>query len=217
VVPKKDRADPQSAGRHVKTTPPSLGSSPSPSTSVRQASQDAAQQRRAAGCTERAHGALAPALPPPPPSHLLYRPPPPPPPPPQIELPTHELNTNLHSIISGEAVETLRVPTETPQATFVQFDKGGKCVGSLGETGRGLQLSSTGGDLAEWHRIQPQPGLASLTSRSAVVRFREGDLVGMVEGELSYRTRGFMMLGETSLAAVSLCPSPAPMQAPSTC
>ena len=60
--------------------------------------------------------------------------------------------------------------------------------------------------------IAPPQAVSSF--RSDVVRFREGDLVGMVEGELSYSTRGSMMLGETSLAAVSLCPSPAPMQAP---
>ena len=76
---------------------------------------------------------------------------------PQIELPIHELNSNLQSILGGEAVQTLRVPAATPRATFMQFDKGGKTVGSLGEAaGRGLRLSSTGGDVAEWHRIQPR-------------------------------------------------------------
>eukprot|EP01047_Picozoa_sp_COSAG01_P050715 COSAG01_NODE_5155_length_4447_cov_8.318767_2_plen_1089_part_00 len=103
------------------------------------------------------------------------------------QLPMKELNTDEASVRAGGAILTLRAPADTECSTFVRFDKGGKVLGAIQESGRGVKLLSTAGDVAEWHRVRDDALAAG--------GFQEGDVVGLWDGELSRKTNGADMTG----------------------
>ena len=72
------------------------------------------------------------------------------------------------------------------QHSYVQFAKGGATLGMIREDGRGLNMMSRGGDIAEWHPMHAAEG-----------PFSEGSVVGMFGegGALSLVTPGAAAVG----------------------
>ena len=103
------------------------------------------------------------------------------------ELPMHEMNNDVESVRAGAPIMTLRAPAGAQSATFIRFEKSKQLLGSIKEDGRGVKLSSAGGDIAEWHRVADKPG--------STPRLGEGDIIGITNGELSRTTKGADMLG----------------------
>ena len=69
-----------------------------------------------------------------------------------------DINRDVEAVRRGEPIMTLRAPSGPQPAEFIRFEKANKWLGSIKEDGRGLTLSSAGGDIAEWHRVADKPG-----------------------------------------------------------
>jgi hypothetical protein len=140
-----------------------------------------------------------------------------------IEVPMVELGTRL-AVGAGEPALSLRAPPTVADggggggggggsgSLFTRFVKGGFELGAIRESGRGVQLLSAGGDVAEWHRVQQQRTTTTADDDDddddddeeeedyeygvrGVDSFSEGDVVGLWDGELSRRTEGADMCG----------------------
>ena len=108
----------------------------------------------------------------------------------EMEMEMVEMNHDTEAIRSGAPIMTLRAPAGTESATFIHFEKSNQLLGALKEDGRGLKLSSAGGDIAEWHRKADKPGKPGVSDALG-----EGDLVGIISGELTRITQDAHMLG----------------------
>ena len=115
-----------------------------------------------------------------------------------------EINRDVEAVRRGDPIMTLRAPSGPQAAEFIRFEKANKWLGSIKEDGRGLTLSSAGGDIAEWHRVADKPG-----KPGASATFGEGDLVGIVSGQLTRITRNADMLGVITRKAMVAGSQPA--------
>ena len=90
-----------------------------------------------------------------------------------------------------------------PLNTFISFQEEGVDIGSIqaGRGGRGLTLTSSAGDFAEWHMLTPEQ-LRAGTGGGAGRQLAEGDVVGFTPSELiGLKTSGTDIVGVVSRCA----------------